>query len=161
MKACTKCGLELPLSAFGKHSLSKDGLTHRCKSCAQKHSKAYRHTAAGVYNGIRGRVGYYKRKSVNISKEEFVEWHDAQPRVCVYCSIPEEKLYILREHYGSVKHRLTVDCMSNARGYVSGNLALACDKCNQIKNNVLTYDDMKYIGEHFIRPKWEKWLGVR
>ena len=161
MKACTKCGRELPLSAFGKHSLSKDGLTHRCKDCARKHSKEYRHTGAGVYTGIKGRTGYYKRKEVHISKEDFVEWHDAQPRVCEYCGISEEQLWLLQEHYGSVKDRLTVDCMNNAIGYSRGNLVLACDKCNQIKNNVLSYGDMKYIGENFIRPKWERWLEGR
>ena len=38
-KVCSKCGRELPLSAFGKHAKTKDGLQamcHECKSEAHK-----------------------------------------------------------------------------------------------------------------------------
>ena len=161
MKACTKCGETKPLTDFGKHSLSKNGINPWCKKCVNASSRKWSKTAAGVYSGIRGRTNYYKRKQVYINKEDFVEWHDSQPRLCDYCEISEGELWILREHYGSVKNRLTVDCMNNALGYSRGNLVLACDKCNQIKNNVLSYSDMKYVGKNFIRPKWKKWVGVR
>ena len=37
-KACTKCGVTQPVSAFSKHKAKKDGLGSCCKACA----KAYR-----------------------------------------------------------------------------------------------------------------------
>lgn len=36
MKICTKCGEALPLTAFGKHSKSKDGLNPRCRYCVNE-----------------------------------------------------------------------------------------------------------------------------
>ena len=158
MKACTKCGQIKPLSAFSKHRLTKDGHAYHCKECNAELGKLWRESAAGVYSGITGRSNFYKRKEVFISKEDFIKWHDSQPRICEYCGIQENQTYILREYFGSVKSRLTVDCKDNELGYIKGNLTLACDKCNQVKNNILSYNDMKYIGENFIRPKWERWL---
>jgi len=38
-KRCTKCGQELPLVLFGKHSNTKDGYQHWCKNCYNKWSK--------------------------------------------------------------------------------------------------------------------------
>ena len=39
-KVCKKCGRELPLEAFNKHSRSKDGLQPYCKECQAAMSKA-------------------------------------------------------------------------------------------------------------------------
>jgi len=155
MKKCTKCGETKSLSEFGKHSASKDGINPWCKKCVNASSRKWSKTSAGIYSGITGRTNYYKRKQVHIDREDFIEWYDTQQRICVYCDILEKNLYILQEHYGSVKTRLTVDCMDNTLGYSKGNLVLACDKCNQIKNNVLSFDEMKYIGQNFLKPKWQ------
>jgi len=38
MKNCPKCGLEKPLSEFGKYKASKDGLNRVCKKCSTKQS---------------------------------------------------------------------------------------------------------------------------
>ena len=39
-KACTKCGIEKPLSCFSKRSSSKDGLRYDCKECVALHAKS-------------------------------------------------------------------------------------------------------------------------
>jgi hypothetical protein len=39
-KICKVCGRELPLSAFKKHRLSKDGYTAYCKTCASHKREA-------------------------------------------------------------------------------------------------------------------------
>jgi len=36
MKKCTKCGIEKPLSEFGKDSHQKSGLKPRCKECIER-----------------------------------------------------------------------------------------------------------------------------
>ena len=160
-KTCTKCGVEKPLSEFGKHRLSKDGHAYRCKECARKHSRAYSVTPAGIYNQIKGRTNFYKKnyniryKPVNVSREEFMKWYEPQSKKCVYCDIPEKKLkYLSGPHYNRV-HRLTVDCIDNAVGYALGNMVLACNRCNFIKSNVFTFEEMKVIGSQFLKPKWE------
>jgi len=40
-KVCTKCNTLKPLTEFGKHSITKDGLSHDCKACIKKRSKRY------------------------------------------------------------------------------------------------------------------------
>ncbi len=55
--------------------------------------------------------------------------------------------------------KLSVDRMNSRGNYVFTNMALCCYLCNTIKNNVLTFDEMKYIGQNFIKPKWQAFEG--
>ena len=163
MKRCTKCGETKPLSEFGKHRLTKDGHAYRCKECARAYSKKYRKTASGIYQLIKSRNTFRRNrpnqfllpKPVKISREDFVKWYDNEPKVCVYCGLtePEAKKFIVfcSGRFG----RLTIECKDNEAGYVDGNLALACYKCNITKNNMLTYEEMLYVGKNFIKPKWD------
>ena len=76
------------------------------------------------------------------------------PQVCHYCDLPKKYLKAFMQAYKSRWFRLTIDCKDNEAGYISGNLVLACDKCNSIKSNILSYEDMKFIGQTFIKPIW-------
>lgn len=163
VKVCTKCHRELPISEFGKHSWSKDGHAWRCKECSRKQSKEAGRTASGIYSNIKGRLTYAKKhpgegrgilKKLSISKEDFIEWYNCESKICHYCGVPDEHLGKFLRAYGSRWFRLTIDCKDNDIGYANGNIVLACDKCNMIKNNVLTYDDMCEIGQKYIKPKW-------
>ena len=160
-KTCTKCGVEKPLTEFGKHRLSKDGHAYRCKECARKHSNAYSITSAGIYNQIKGRSNFYKRKGskfykpLNISKEDFIKWYESQERICVYCDIPEEKMKLIAEDFDGRVSRLQVDSMNNDIGYELGNIVLACHRCNFIKLNFLTFDEMYEFGHKYLKPKWQ------
>mgnify|MGYP003414767032 CR=1 FL=1 len=40
-KVCTKCGIEKPISDFGKYSRNKDGLSVVCKECTNKKQREY------------------------------------------------------------------------------------------------------------------------
>jgi len=160
-KTCTYCGKEKSISEFSKHRLSKDGHAYQCKECNAKRSKAFRASPSGVYTQIKGRTNFYKKnyniryKPVSVSREDFIEWYKIQPQKCVYCDIPEGKLELLNgPHYNRV-HRLTVDCIDNEVGYALGNMVLACNRCNFIKSNVFTFEEMKVIGSQFLKPKWE------
>lgn len=42
MKTCTKCGEIKPITEFWRHSITRDGLAHCCKSCAKERSAAWR-----------------------------------------------------------------------------------------------------------------------
>lgn len=52
---------------------------------------------------------------------------------CTYCGSTE---------------RIEVDRKDNTLGYIRGNCVPACHRCNTIKNNVVSYDDMLFIAEH-------------
>lgn len=38
--------------------------------------------------------------------------------------------------------------------YQMNNIALACRLCNKVKSNLLTADEMKFIGKNIIIKKW-------
>lgn len=160
-KRCTKCGVEKYLFKFSKHDLTHDGHAYQCKECNAKRAKEWRKTTSAIYTNIRGRVKFYKHKPLEIDRDTFVSWYDSQERICVYCDLPEEKLWILQEEYDNRVTRLTVDCKDNLVGYTLDNLALACERCNAIKSNILSFDEMMYVGQNFIKPKWQRIEGEK
>ena len=153
-KVCTHCGMEKPLSAFSKHRLSPDGHAYQCKECNNKRAKAWRSTPIGIYTNIKGRENHRKRKPFLISKEEFVVWYEGEPKICAYCDIPEHLAPLMRKYFGAHGIQLSVDCKDNDQGYVLDNLVLACDRCNFIKSNIFTHEEMRIIGQKYIKPKW-------
>ena len=153
-KVCTHCGEKKNLSEFNKHRITPDGLDHQCRTCANARSKTFRQSPSGIYTSIKGRFNFYHRKPFNISREQFIAWYNSQERVCVYCDIPEEHTHLLDHSYGQKSSRLTVDCKDNALGHVGGNLALACYKCNYIKLDVFSFDEMREIAQKYLKPKW-------
>lgn len=155
-KTCTKCGRELPPSAFGKHRLAKDGRAHRCKECARENAIKWNKTASGVYSRMMSRNKFYNRKPLIITRGKFINWFDSQERTCFYCGIPEKSLDLLKPRFSLKSSRLTIDCKDNEKGYVLGNLVLACSRCNSIKSDELTSDEMLDFGQKYLRPKWEK-----
>ena len=162
MKHCTHCGELKPLSAFSKHRLSKDGHAYQCKECNKKRAKAWRNTPIGIYTNIKGRANYLNKKKpdrfkpVLVTQDEFVKWYGEQDRACVYCSISEDDLWILRDHFDNRVYRLTVDNKDNKLGYSLDNMALACERCNFIKGNLFSYEQMYEIGQKYVRPIWEE-----
>ena len=166
-KTCTKCGRELPPSAFGKHRLCKDGLNPECKDCNKKRAKKYSKTASGLFTLLKGRQTYarahkgkkdrgYHRiiKPITISREDFIKWYDIQPKICVYCGISEEQLGKTGDKYNDKNLRLSIDCKNNDLGYIKGNLVLSCNRCNSIKSDFLTYEEMLEIGRKFVALRW-------
>lgn len=163
-KSCSKCGIEKPVSDFGTASPKSDGYNSWCKQCVRDASKHHRETASGIYSTIKGRQTYLNRhndsraKPFNLKRKEFIEWYKEQEHKCIYCGVPEELLHLIADKYGSRWKRLTIDCKDNEKGYAIDNIVLSCDKCNITKNNMLTYEEMLYVGENFIRPKWQALL---
>lgn len=83
-----------------------------------------------------------------LSKEDFMEWYKQQEQKCIYCGIGA----IQAKKY--TKRRLNIDRMDSKKGYIKGNMVLACNLCNRVKTDVLTFEEMLYIGKKFIKPKW-------
>jgi len=161
-KACYSCKKILPINKFNKDRYNLDGYSTYCKDCQSKNGKHYRNTASGIYTFIKSRQrlfrkrGLQRSKPVTISRKDFINWYEAEPKVCVYCDIPEDKLMILPEHYKMNRKRLAIDCRDNEKGYVSGNIVLACDRCNNMKKDVLNFNEMREIGQKYIKPRWKQ-----
>ena len=164
-KQCTRCGEVKPLSEFGKHRLSPDGHAYQCKECGKERAKAYRASPMGVFIGLRGRQTFYKRhgdkreKPFLLEKDSFLEWYGVQPKVCHHCGISQENLARIKDSQLRKVHRLTIDCKDNDAGYFLENMVLSCNRCNAIKGDFFTYEEMLHIGREHIAPKWVELLA--
>lgn len=157
-KKCSKCKRVLPISSFGKHRHCKDGINPECKECNRERNRIFRQTPIGMYTAFKGRAKFYNTKPFQLTKEEFLQWFSDQPKKCVYCDIHLDDLPKLSDPFNNVSHRLTVDCKNNPLGYLLDNIVLACRRCNSVKSDILTFDEMRYVGQNFIKPKWMKRL---
>lgn len=155
IKYCKRCDRILPIENFSKDKKSKDGHAFYCKECASKYGKTYRESAKGVYATLNAGRRFYTNIPVTITQDDFVEWYESVERKCIYCDIPEDKLSIMEEYYNQKHVRLTVDRKDSTLGYDKGNLVLACNLCNLVKQKVLTFDEMRYVGQNFVKPKWK------
>jgi hypothetical protein len=57
------------------------------------------------------------------------------------------KIYKITKDYGYECNRLTVDRLDNNKGYENGNLALSCMRCNGVKSDYFTEEEMLKIGK--------------
>ena len=81
----------------------------------------------------------------NMTKEEFIDWYKNQNRECHYCKRSEEeacKEIVNGRKFG----RLSIDRKDNTRGYILNNIVLACFRCNGIKSNYYTEQEMLQFG---------------
>jgi len=132
-----------------------------------EYGRKYRGTTDGIYGLIKGRQKYYhthdmnKQKPLIISKDDFTEWYENEPKICVYCGIKEDELELVDDPFMNKYKRLTVDCKDNDLGYVNGNLVLCCRRCNTLKIDFFTYEEFKEIGKRFVAKRWKKYLSPR
>lgn len=109
-------------------------------------------TPEGVYQSTKQRA---RRKSIFCAtRKQFIEWYIHISKICEYCQMPE---YYLSTHIiYNRKKRLEIDRKDNSQGYTIENIVLACPYCNLIKSNILTFEEMKEIGQKYVKPKWDK-----
>ena len=109
--------------------------------------KKYCKSPKGIYNTLK------KRSNLIISQKDFLEWYNKQKKICYYCGIDEK---IAKKSSHPLNVRLNIDRKDNERGYEIDNICLSCGWCNRIKTNLLTEDEMKYIGKKFIYKKYKR-----
>ena len=111
------------------------------------------------YDGMRTRLrkqNGYKSIELPFSLEEFIKWYNLQEKKCVYCDISEKELkkgkikpFLKNRKYWG----LSIDKKDPKKEYSLDNIVLACMICNTVKNNILTFEEMKEIGEKYVKPK--------
>ena len=78
---------------------------------------------------------------ISVTREEFVRWKRALPRVCHYCGMTQERFFdlgVTNVRTGKRMESLGVDRIDNMRPYDLDNLVICCGACNAIKSNILT-----------------------
>ena len=123
------------------------------KEIRQKIEQKYQTTPKHFYKRMKANSKNKNRK-FKMSQVEFFDWYNLQEQKCCYCSIPTEKLYLLPRVGKNIIKRLTIDRIDNSKPYEIGNILLACHICNTMKLNYLNLEDMKVIGQKYLKPKW-------
>lgn len=154
---CWDCRQLKPIDLFVTRWGKPIGLCRQCdnKRNAQYYAehgdlvrgrnKKYNLTAAGYYSKLKHNA-IKRNHELHISKEEYIEWFDNQPKICVYCGVE-----LVRG--GDRMDCLSIDRKDNNRDYYLDNIVLCCYSCNIIKNNMFTYEEMVEIGRRYIAPK--------
>ena len=165
-RVCIECLKEKELSCFPMTGKNNKYYKRKCKGCiALQYREKYRtdektrervkktslknapkyksertywatFSPKGIYQRIKRTTKIKGYKKI-ISQKDFIDWYLKQERKCVYCDIDElteDRRFFMK------KYKLSIDRIKSDRGYVKGNLCLACNRCNQ-----------KYI-----KPKYEK-----
>lgn len=175
-KVCSHCKKEKDINSFYKSKQTKDGLHSWCKSCVllnQKtsyygHSSEYRdseekreyknkwhrnsnRTPTGKFYNLK-----FRAKKSNISflltREEFGEWFLNQPLICYYCG---KSVNFGGEDYtnGNSMNHLTIDRKNSLLGYNINNIVIACRKCNTIKGDWFSEEEMIEIANKYLKDK--------
>lgn len=175
VKQCSKCSAQKSLSEFYDAKRYKDGKYPSCKNCCkiatgksiikkwgtkQKYYAEYRNRIVGG----NPRTICAKKKcnalshgiAFEFTTDEFEKWYLEQELKCTYCDIPQEKITEFQWLMPNINiHRLTIDRIDNNKGYVKGNICLACARCNLLKSNVLSFEEAREIGQQYVKPKWK------
>ena len=99
-----------------------------------------------------------KEENINftITKEEFLTWYAEQTLICHYCGIAQDDFSKTKDGFLTNKANLSLDRKDNLEGYELSNLVLSCNRCNMIKGNFFSYEEMKVIGFRHVRKHWHE-----
>lgn len=178
MKLYPKCKIEKDDSEYNKDGTRKDGLDFYCISCRiimreeqrevrkvserryreenkerlQAIHREWSYSASGTYSSLK-KNAEKRNLAVEMTREEFIDWWNSQEQRCHYCGIPLK--IMLELNWARGKHRLSIDRMDNDIIYKLDNIVLACMKCNAVKADIITYEEMKNIVGPLMKQKWE------
>lgn len=159
-KFCPSCKRKRLLSTFGKDRTRGDGLTTYCRECRGKkkqanqwkftewqrtYSRDYCYTPQGRYIWLKSSARR-KGREVEFTRQDFKEWLEQQLLNCYYCG----QELILGEKGLSA---FTIDRKDNNKGYIIGNIVLACKRCNIIKGNWFTEQEMLEIADRYLKNR--------
>lgn len=122
MKTCNGCNQNLELSLFGKDKSNRDGLTHRCKSCRNPQSKAWR-----LKNPE-------KVKEINLkNKNSRKEYYDSPERKRKYRSLELKRAFgITADDYDKMLLKQNgVCCICKKHRVASNKYHMTVDHCHK------------------------------
>ena len=121
----------------------------------EEYRKKWRTTSpVGIYGIVKQNSKKSGYKDL-ISKSEFVRWWNEQSQKCFYCGISLQELSLIKDNQNNRVKRLTIDKLNPKLGYIKENIVLSCQRCNNIKTDFFTAEEMKEIAQKYIKPKWE------
>ncbi len=97
----------------------------------------------GYYSSVKNRA---KKQGIifDLTSQEFKEWYERQSSKCSYCQSSLERR-------GAINLKSeSIDRIDSQSGYVKGNLALSCRRCNSIKGCWFTGEEMLEIASRYL-----------
>jgi 5-methylcytosine-specific restriction endonuclease McrA len=129
----------------------------RVKEYQQEHKEEIKHyqknyilTPNSIYSQIESRI-QKTNKDLAITKEEFIKWYNKQEQECHYCKRTLEEIKQDKQERADFKNRLSIDRKDNNKGYTLDNIVLACRRCNIIKGDYFTEQEMLEIGNNLYK----------
>lgn len=163
MKNCLICNSKII------NSNNKSNNQKYCSNCSTLHLKEYRklNNAKWYLKNKRKRKLYMilphmiyffikrnarnRKIKFNIKKQEFITWYNKQNQKCQYCNRSLEEIQSDKREI--FKNRLSIDRIDSDKGYYLKNILLCCMRCNIIKSNYFTKQEMKRIGKIIYKLK--------
>jgi hypothetical protein len=128
LKHCPRCGQDRPLDTFGLNNHRPGGRMQYCKVCAgqYQHDLHKRRPQVYLWTIARQRA---RRKGVpfGITPEDVII-----PACCPACGVKLENAIGKGRKQGASP---SVDRLVPSTGYVLGNIAVICSRCNEVKSD--------------------------
>lgn len=169
-KICTKCKEQKsPNDFYGKENKKMSW----CKKCSSRQIMEGRKRSPSrwneYYRDTRTRPSLiFSRKRANakqegiaftISKEEFIALYKNQELRCHYCLLQPANFTKTGDPFLLTKVNLGLDRINTKEGYSLSNVVLCCNRCNTIKGDFFSYEEMKKIAI-IVRKRWRE-KGIR
>jgi hypothetical protein len=162
-KVCRRCKVEKDISEFFSNVREKDKHQIYCKPCCitqhreyssrhREQIKAYqrKYTHGSITARLSDRFHALCRNSVkrgrkkpDFSRAEFREWVLSQPKHCFYCHSP----------INFMDSSATIDRLVNTQPYKLDNICVSCRRCNRVKGEYLTWNEMRAVAK-FLGWMW-------
>lgn len=143
-------------SARKYYSNHKTECSVRRKKYSEKNKEKYReyrrnwrvYTPEGIFSSLKTCTSNRKRNiEFNLNKKDFVKWWNSQEKICYYCKRSIEDVLRDNDKTKIRAKRLTIDRVDNNKGYEINNIVLCCYRCNSIKGDYFTKEEMLKIGK--------------
>ena len=111
----------------------------------RKYRREWRYSSpAGILECLRSSA---KKRGIEflLEKEQFAKWYNKQEKKCHYCKRTFEECK--KDSLNESKKRFTIDRTNNDKGYLQDNIVLSCYRCNAVKSNYFTEEEMLKIGD--------------
>lgn len=105
----------------------------------------YRDTSRGVYIALKGRIKYGGQSELEISYESFSVWWEQTPKVCCYCGRSVKRANSMEGQ--------SIDRKNPKLSYSLDNIVLSCKRCNTMKGNWLSYEQMLDAAKRYFRDE--------
>lgn len=138
-KCLCQCGKEVSIRTVSLRS----GDTKSC-GCYQSECSSKTHKKAPYYWIFTEfqRVNKYKNRLTTISFEDFVEF--TKINNCHYCAAP---ITWIPHSSNNESKAYNLDRMDNSKGYSKDNCVVCCYRCNMVKRDSFTYEEMLKLGK--------------